>query len=141
MLVDGTGSVDAGTAEKKTGVKVQLDSADEVTINVNDPGKLLSAVGATGPARSLPIGVPAPHIFLPATAASDTATGKQFKVYIPFDKDVQVFVASDSLSLLDAKGNALKNGGASIPVNVPHGQGPEALSIAVGGVVAGTPAP
>jgi hypothetical protein len=104
-----------------SGLDVQLDEGAELDIDVNDPGQKLSAVGPQGQPNRLLIGVAAPRLFLPATPAADTPGAKHFTVLVPYDTDVKVTVASPTLSLGDANGNKLGNGGGSIGVKIPKG--------------------
>lgn len=120
--------------DHKSGVQIRLEAAAEVDIDVADAGQLLSSVGAKPAVHNILVGIPAPYIFLPATAAPGTPGRKHFKAHIPFDKDLQVYVNSFTLNLADAKGNDLRKAGNLIPVKVPHGQAATTVSVSVNGV-------
>ncbi len=69
------------------------------------------------------VGVRTPaSTFRPAVLASQEATGRTLHVVIPFDKPVNVEVASSFFKLADSNGAAFSRPGAVIPVTVPAGQ-------------------
>jgi hypothetical protein len=91
----------------------------------------------TSRSRRKNTGIPAPYMFLPVTAAPDTAGMKHYTVRVPYDKDLQLNVVSETLSVADDKGNKFKKGGDSIPVKVPRGQGKKVVALTVAGAEGG----
>jgi hypothetical protein len=83
------------------------------------------------------LGIPAPYIFLPATSAPDTAGMKHYKARVPYEKDLQLNVVSETLSVADEKGNKFKRGADSIHIKVPRGQLKQVVALSVTGVGSG----
>lgn len=129
--------VSVAAGENKSGVQVQVEEAAELGVDVSDPEQKLTGHDGQAPAASLMLGIPAPYIFLPASAQPDTAGMKHYKARVPYDRDLELNVVTDTLSVADEKGNKLKKGGDSIPVKVPRGQGKKVVALTVTGIEGG----
>ncbi len=128
-------TVAGGPSSKR--VDVHMQDAAEVTIDIQDPTQQLAAKGNQPPSAGLLIGVPAPHMFLPAADGTDAPTIRTRKLYVPYDQDLEISVVTNDLQLTDAQGRALKEGGDKLRLRVIRGQQPPAISITVQGAAAG----
>jgi hypothetical protein len=106
-----------------------------VPIRLDDPSQLVAShEGVTTGAHVL-IGAPTDrHLFIPASVVSHDATGRTYQTLIPFDRTVNVSVASAFFQLIDQTNTVLPKTGTKIPVMVPSGQQPAAISLRVSAV-------
>jgi hypothetical protein len=81
------------------------------------------------------IGISAPRMFVPVSGGSGTPGAAVRKAYVPYDKDVEISIVSETLALTDETGQALKRGGDTLRARVPRGQPERRLAITVSGVV------
>lgn len=103
-------------------------------IRVNDPAQLLAQNEGTTAGAQLLIGVANDGaVFRPASVISQDATGRNYQIVIPFNHLVNLAVASSFFQLANAVGVTIPRTGASIPVTVPSGQQPPAITLIVTG--------
>ena len=76
------------------------------------------------------------RFFRTAVIVSQSPAGRTYQVVIPFDRSVNVSVASALFQLSDATGRALPQVGNLIPVRVASGQVPQTVVLNVRGVAA-----
>ncbi len=114
--------VTVAAGQSVMGAEVRMEEAAEVVIELRDPERRLAATGKQPSAHSLMVGIPAPYLFVPATGGGDTATGRTYKAYVPYDRDIEVSVVSPTLALTDEAGQALRTGGDALRLRVPTGQ-------------------
>ena len=90
------------------GVAVPLQHGYPLNVQVNDPAGLLPApIGNTG-ANDLAIHVIGPSgLAQPVPIASQTATGRDQVLVVPYNTQLQLLIHSSSFALTDGNGNAL----------------------------------
>ncbi len=116
-------AVKLAAGESRKDVQFQVEPGVELKIDVDDPTQALaSRAGVDAPANTILIGAGTPRLYLPAERGADTGNTRHFKVRIPYDRDVNLFIGSPTLALADAKGNKLNKGGAVVVVKAPRGQ-------------------
>lgn len=101
-------------AQAVIGVSIRLTAASALSIQVVDPPQALSQLTADGRHPDLTLGVWGPHgIFYPAhpsgkgMAAPGGATTYTYRLAMPLDTSVNLFIASHDLKLGDGNGLAL----------------------------------
>jgi len=118
--------------ESRTGVQVRIEEAAEVVIEIRDAGQRLASV-----AHSIVVGISGPYMFVPATSGAREAAARAYKAYVPYEKDIEVSIVSETLALAEEGGRALKKGGDTVRLRVPRGQKQKTVVINVTGVVEG----
>ena len=115
-------------------VSIVLTKGALVTVRVNDAAQLLAAHEGKTPGAHLLIGVAGDSLnFSPADVVSQDAAGRNYRVLIPFDRTVNISVASAHFQLNDQTGRALPKFGNVIPVRVTSGQQPPTVMLGIGG--------
>jgi hypothetical protein len=127
--------VTASAAQRPLPTTIVLKRGAVVTIRVGDPGQLLAQDEGKEPGTHLLLGVRSDAlIFHTASVTAQDAAGRNYAVTIPFDRSVNLVVASSFFQLASASGAAVAaSGAATIPIAVPSGQAPPALNLNVTG--------
>jgi hypothetical protein len=111
-----------------------LKKGVEVPIRIDDPGQFLLQNEGRFAGAHLLVGVSTPaSTFRPAVLTSRDGIGKTLTVVVPFDKQVQLSVASSFFKLADSIGTPFSRTGVGIPVFVPAGQRPATVRLSVAG--------
>jgi hypothetical protein len=121
-------------AERIVSVTMVLKRGVAVPIRVDDPGRLLLQNEGKIPGAHLLLGVENDAFaFRPARVVSEDANGRNHQIVIPFNTPVKLVVHSSFFRLSDAAGVPLPRTAVSIPVIVPPGQQPTAVTLKVTG--------
>jgi len=116
-------------------VTIVMKKGAAVPIRVDDPGQLLSQHEGKTAGAHLLVGVGNDAFaFAPARVMSQDATGRNLEVVIPFNSTAKISVLSSFFRLADATGLPLPKTGVTIPILVPAGQRPPAITLRVTGV-------
>jgi hypothetical protein len=127
-------SVSLTQSQPSATISVVLTKGAAVRLRVNDSAGLLTANEAKTPGAHLLVGVGMDNLlFRPAAIVSQDAAGRTYQVVVPFDRSVQISVASAHFQLSEVTGKALAKFGNLIPVLVPSGQQPPNLVLNVTG--------
>lgn len=113
---------------------IVLRKGAELPIRFEDQGQLLLQNEKKTPGAHLLVGArTATSTFRPAVLTLQEANGKTMKVVIPFDKRVNLEIASPFFKLADSVGIPFTKAGISTPVSVPTGQQPAPLKFSITG--------
>lgn len=113
---------------------VVLKKGAIVPVQVDDPGQFLSLHEGATPGAHLLLGVGNDAFsFRLATPMSASATGRNYQIIIPFDVPEKLVVFSSFFKLSDATGLALPGAATAITINVPSGQTPTKVHLAITG--------
>jgi hypothetical protein len=131
------GNIASVSASKQPSGKVSivLRKGALVTVRVNDPSQVLGGHEGKTPGAHLLIGVNTDsRFFREATITSKQAASRTYQVLIPFDRNVNLSVASALFQLKDETSRALPPFGNLIPVFVASGQAARTVVLNVGGI-------
>ena len=102
---------------------VQLAAAAKLHIRVNDAmglAQVATAKGGVGKA-GMSFGLPSPTGMIPLASVGSDASGQDFEVLVPFDKDLTVMPMGKLLRLTDSKGAAIDASKQTIPIRFASG--------------------
>lgn len=123
-----------GAAPSQT-IAISMSKGVEVPIRIEDPGQHLLRNEGRTPGAHLLVGVRTPaSTFRRAIPAGPGIGGAMLKVVIPFDRPVQLAVASGFFKLADGSGEQVARPGVAIPLAVPAGQTPATVRLSVAGI-------
>lgn len=115
-------------------VPIVLTKGALVTVRVNDAAQLLTTHEGKSPGAHLLLGVSTDsHFFRAAGIISQDVAGRTYQMLVPFDRSINLSVASAFFQMSDATGKALLKSGNLIPVLVPSGQQPPTVLLNVSG--------
>lgn len=125
-------------SEPSAHIAVALTKGALVTVRVNDAAQLLAANEGVTRGAQLLIGVRGDSLcFYAATTASKDSGGRNYQILIPFDRSLNISVASALFQLQDQSGRPLLPFGNLLPITVPSGQTPGILVLNVSGIAPG----
>jgi len=122
-------------AQKSATLAVTMKKGVALPIRVDDPSQLLSNHEGKTPGAHLLIGVASDaQVFHHATLVSTDSAGRNYEIVIPFGAPLKLVVNGGFFLLGDTLGQALtRTSSTLISVNVPAGQQPSAIRLAVTG--------
>ena len=127
--------VTVGAAQVQSGIPVLLKKGASVTVRINDPSAVVAAYEKqrTGNHFTLAIGG-ARGIVLSPPAVPDSL-GRSYKLLVPFNTPMKIYVHSQIFSLTDPIGTAMGPYARAIPVNIPVASPPQTIAVQVTGLL------
>ena len=128
--------VTVGSEQVVDKIVLTLKKGQPLSIQLNDPGNLVTANQKTTPGAHVLLGVKTDSGgFHPANPVSSSALGQKYSVLVPTGSTVNVIFYSATFKLQDQLGKPVPQAGTTISVTTAAGQSPSPLVLAVTGVV------
>jgi hypothetical protein len=127
-------SVSLTPAQPSAAVSIVLAKGAAIQVRINDVAQLLAAHEGKTTGAHLLVGVTMDrYVFRPALIVARDGGGRTYQVLVPFDRLVNLSVASSFFQIGNALGATIPKFGNLIPVSVPLGQKPPLLVLNVTG--------
>ena len=119
--------------EHRTGLRLNLKRGRLITVRVNDPGKVLSAVSSNRSSAEVSVLVAGPSGLMNRVPVLNTDSGgRNHAIVIAYDTPHRLFVHSDAFSLTDANSQP-RVAGAPTGIQVAHGDADVVVVVNVSG--------
>jgi hypothetical protein len=120
---------DMSTREQRTELRLVLEPAAVVTIDIRDPDRLLSVADARF-GTGVVVGVrSAANDFYPATLINRDEGGQHFSIAVPLERALQLWVFSRSVRFLDPDGRELNAETPQVPFQARTQVAPPAFTL------------
>jgi hypothetical protein len=123
------------TAQPTIGVTISLQRGATLPIQIDDPGQLLERHEGKTPGARLLLGVAGPGlVFHTIPVVAKNSNGRQHQLVVPYNIELKLVIQSTYFRVTDALGVVLdRNFATRISLNVPTGQPPPLIRLAVAG--------